>query len=297
MNYQTLLSKIEDYKRKFDVLVIGETLHKRKIFAVERNVKPNLATAIFVASVHARENVTTDLLCKFLDDGLFDDVKDFNLSFILMANPDGVEISKNGVYAAPFEQREFLIDLNQGSFDFSLWKANGRGVDINNNFDANFKSNIGSLSPAPSGFAGKFAESEIETKSLVLYTKLKNVFFTVSYHTKGEEIYYNFFQSGKALERDKIIAEKFAESTGYIIKNPELVSSGGYKDFCVQKLKIPAITIEVGNDSLVHPISEKYLNSIFDRNKNIANDTIFAYNTFERFRENELSRKVYEEGD
>jgi len=291
MDYQSLLSKIEVYERKYNVLVIGESLFGRKIFAVERNVDTNLATAIFVASVHARENITTDLLCKYLDDGVFDAVKDFNISFILMANPDGVELSKNGIDSVPFQMREFLIDLNLGYFDFSLWKANGRGVDINNNFDARFKTNIGSLSPAPSGFAGETAESEPETRCLLDYVLSKNVFFTVSYHTKGEEIYFNFFQNGKDLERDSIIAEKFSKSTGYVIKNPEQVSSGGFKDFLVQKLHIPSLTIEVGSDELVHPIGEKYLDTIYERNKNIANDLEFAYNTFVRFKEKWVTKK------
>jgi len=39
------------------------------------------------------------------------------------------------------------------------------------------------------------------------------------------------------------------------------------KDFLVQKLHIPSLTIEVGSDELVHPIGEKYLDTIYERNK------------------------------
>lgn len=284
MNYQQLLTKIENYKNKYNVKVIGQTSLGRKIYAVEKCVDKNFSTAIFVASVHAREYVATDLLCKFLDDGLFDNIKNFNITFILMANPDGVELCYYGLSSVCDEIiRHNLLVANSGNLDFSLWKANANGVDINNNFDAKFGHNAHKNMPASQGYIGKFAESENETKALVEYAKSKNIFFTISYHTKGEEIYYNFFQSSKHLERDEQIAQKFAQSTGYLIKNVESVSSGGFKDWCVQKLKIPALTIELASDSLVHPIGEQYLEDIFERNKNVAFDLEYAYNIFKKY--------------
>jgi len=296
MDYLSLLQKIKIYKEKYYVKTLGKTIFNRDIFAVEINRSDEFATAILVASVHARENITTDLLCKFLDEGLFDNIRNFNVSFILMANPDGVELSKHGIISAPKKCQKKLIESNKNSLDFSLWKANGRGVDINNNFDANFGTNVGSFVPATSGFLGDFAESEIETKIIANYTREKHTFFTISYHTKGEEIYYNFFQRGRSLERDKIIAEQFEKSTGYKIRNVEKVSSGGYKDFCVMKLKIPAITIEVGDDSLEHPIGTEYLEDIFNRNKFVAKDIEFAYNKFIKFQGKwyGLQWKIYE---
>ena len=77
-----------------------------------------------------------------------------------------------------------------------------------------------------------------------------------------------------------MIAERFSESTGYRIVNVENVSSGGYKDWCVEKLRIPALTIELGRDVLSHPITRKNLEEIFEKNKTIAFDLEFAYNEF-----------------
>ena len=280
MNYFNLLQKIEKYKKTYDVKCIGKTELNRKIIAVEKNLDSNFATAILVAGVHAREHITTDLLCKMLDERLFDDVKNFNISFVLMLNPDGVELCHHGLESVPFEKHDFLIDANGGSLDFSLWKANAKGVDINNNFDARFGTNTSKNKPSSSGFVGEFAESENETKALVSYLKQKKTFFTVSYHSKGEEIYFNFFQDSKREKRDEKIAKRFATSTGYLIVNVQESSSGGFKDFCVEKLKIPAITIEVGSDELLHPIGVEFLNDIFEKNKNIAKDLEFAYNEF-----------------
>ena len=280
MNYQKMLEKLKTYEKKYLVKTIGFTEFNRKIIAVEITKNEQFSTAILIAGVHARENITCDLVCEMLDLGLFDKIQNFNVSVIIMANPDGIELSNFGLISVLENIRENLLKINNGDFDFSLWKANGRGVDINNNFDANFGTNTSKTSFASSGYVGEFAESELETRALKNYIINKKTFFTISYHSKGEEIYYNFFQSGKRLERDKIIAEKFASSTGYIIKNVENSSSGGLKDYCVYKLKIPSITIEVGSDDLAHPIKEEYLKEIFEKHKNIANDLEFTYNTF-----------------
>lgn len=284
MNYYELLNKLKDYKSKFNIKVLGKTLFKRKIFAVERILNKKFATAIFVCSIHARENISTDVVCKMIDENLFDEIKNFNIGFILMANPDGVELSQNGINSARKKYRNFLLTANNGSEDFSLWKANGRAVDLNNNFAANFGTNVHSKIPSSSGYVGRKAESEKETKIIVKYLKKMNPFIVVSYHTKGEEIYYNFFQDNIRLERDKQIAERFAKSTGYVIKNPEKTSSGGLKDFVVQKMQIPSLTIELGSDELKHPILKESLDEIFERNKTIAKDLIFAYNVFERWK-------------
>lgn len=278
MNYNSLLLKIEEYKQKYDVSVIGKSLFGRKIFAVERTLNKDFATAIFVAGIHAREHITTDLVCKMLDENLFDEILNFNLSFVLMANPDGVELSAKGLLSAPKETRASLVKMNAGSEDFLLWKANGRGVDLNNNFDACFARHKNALAPAPQGWVGTFAESEPESKALADYTRNKNVFLTISYHSKGEEIYFEFYQKGERLLRDRKIAERFASSTGYKIQNVQDLSSGGYKDFCVEKLGISALTIEIGSDELSHPIKKEHLPEIFERHKQVAKDLEFAYN-------------------
>lgn len=287
MNYNQLLNKIHTYEKKYKVSIIGKTILGRNIYAVEKFLSEDFFTAIFIASVHAREYISTDLLCKFLDEGLFDDVDGFNISFILMANPDGVELSYFGLSSVNNEDiKNQLLKANNLSFDFSQWKANARGVDINNNFDANFGQNSHNIKPASQGYVGEFAESENETKAIINFTRTKNVFFSISYHSKGEEIYYNFFQKNDRLERDKLIAERFEKSTGYKIQNVENVSSGGYKDWCIQSLKIPALTIEIGGDELSHPISEENLLKIFEKHKTIANDLKFAYNIFRKYKIN-----------
>ena len=280
MDYKELILALKELPNGYNVRVISKTKYKRKIIAVEKILNRSSSTAIFLSSIHARENITTDLVFELIKRGCFNDLKCINLSFILMANPDGVELEQFGLECFNKKTQKKLIEMNGGSKDFSMWKANAVGVDINNNFDARFGTNVGAKKPASQGFVGRRKNSEKETKAIVKYTKKIKPFITISYHTKGEEIYYNFFQEGKRLERDRIIAEKFAQITGYVIKNVENSSSGGYKDWCVEKLKIPALTIEVGSDYLSHPITRENLEEIFEKNKNVAKAVEFAYNVF-----------------
>ena len=109
-----------------------------------------------------------------------------------MHNPDGVELVKNGILSVPEKYRRQVLFINGESDDFSKWKANGLGVDLNNNFDAKFGTNVHSRVPSSSGFVGGLAESAPETKALVDYVGNKKMFFAIAYHSKGEEIYFNF---------------------------------------------------------------------------------------------------------
>ncbi len=284
MNYKELLLAVRSLPKGYTFKVIGKTKYKRQIIAVERVLNESFSTAIFVGGMHARENITSDLIYEMIRQDLFAEIKDFNLSFVLLANPDGADLEQFGEKAFPCFARKKILKMNGGSCDYSMWKANARGVDINNNFDARFGTNVHSSVPASHGFVGRNPESEKETFALTKYTKIKKPFITISYHTKGEEIYFNFFQTGKRLERDKKIAESFAFSTGYQIKNVEEVSSGGYKDWCVEKLNIPSLTIEVGSDDLLHPIGKEHLNELFEKNKFVASDVQFAYNVFNEYK-------------
>ena len=42
-----------------------------------------------------------------------------------------------------------------------------------------------------------------------------------------------------------------------------------FKDWCIDKLKIPALTIEVGSDALSHPIKSIHQAKIFNQNRQV----------------------------
>ncbi len=215
-------------------------------FAISYTARPRV---IFTYAIHAREYITTYLaleqIKKFVADG-----KVGTAYFIPAINLDGIEIVLK---------------------DKPLYKANAFGVDLNVNFDARWGTGEKNVKTAgDENYIGAFAFSESETRALRDFTLLIRPDTTVSYHSKGEEIYYEFFQDEIAKKRDRALAEAVANKTGYKIKSTPF-SCGGYKDWCIERLKIPALTIEVGEDSLSHPIKKEYLPQIFAKNKDVVN--------------------------
>ncbi len=212
-------------------------------FCVKKSPKPII---IVQYSIHAREYITAHLALKQLKD-FSSKGKHGTVYFLPLTNPDGT-----------------IIALKN-----SRYKANARGVDLNVNFDARWGTGEKNLRvKCDENYIGEFPFSEKETKALRNFTLKIKPDITLSYHAKGEEIYYEFFQDKIKKRRDAKIALKLAKVTGYAIK-PTPNSSGGYKDWCIETLKIPAFTIEVGNDNLLHPIRKNHLNEIYEKNKKV----------------------------
>ena len=68
-------------------------------------------------------------------------------------------------------------------------------------------------------------------------------------------------------------------------------SAGGYKDWCVQKLGIPAITVEVGNDKYSHPYPYHQIDDIVAKNLLVPQKML---NTISKEKQN--AKQVYESG-
>ena len=205
--------------------VIGYSFYGREIFAFHigsRTGKQFISTY----AIHAREWITARLALKHIKIGI---IKGGGW-VIPLVNPDGAYISER---------------------DNPLWKANARGVDLNCNFDADWGS--GRLNTSTRGSENCIGDkpfSEAETSALRDFTLKVRPYVTLSFHTKGEEIYWQFDGMG-----DGRGAEILADATGY---TPKIIygSAGGYKDWCIQKLRIPAYTVECGSDDLAHPITK-----------------------------------------
>lgn len=214
-------------------------------FAVKKTVSPIILVQY---AIHAREYVTTYLAMQ--------QIKEFEKNgkigtvyFIPAVNVDGIKIA-----------------LKQNP----LYKANAFGVDLNVNFDA--KWGTGSKNVREKGsenFIGDSPFSEIESRNLRDFTLDVMPDMTVSYHSKGEEIYYEFYQDKQSKIRDKMLAQTVANVTGYKIKSTPN-SAGGYKDWCIERLGIPAITVEVGDDSIAHPLKKQHVSLIFEKNKRVV---------------------------
>jgi len=214
-------------------------------FKVRKTERP---VVILQYAIHAREYITTYLALKHITDFYYNG-EHGTVYFVPAVNPDGILISLNGN---------------------PLYKANANGVDLNVNFDARWGTGAkNTINKGAENCIGEKPFSESESSSLAKFTLSVNPDATVSYHSKGEEIYWEFFQTGENRRRDFSLAKLLSRVTGYAVKSTPN-SAGGYKDWCVEKLKIPAFTIEVGSDSLSHPIKKDNLEPIYRKNKDVV---------------------------
>ena len=160
-------------------------------------------------AIHAREYITTYLALKQAE-----------------------EYKKNGVFGTVYFIPAVNLDgITEALFSDGLYKANSRRVDLNVNFDARWGTGEkNSFTLSRENYVGKSPFSESETMALRDFTLYVKPDITLSYHSKGEEIYWEFFQGEKIRSRDKKIAKVAAKSTGYPLKSAG-ISVGGYKDW------------------------------------------------------------------
>lgn len=223
MIYEEVKKFYQSYNGK--KCVIGYSFRGREIFAFHVG---SVTGRQFISTyaIHAREWITARLAIKHIKIGL----SRGGGWVIPLVNPDGAVISES---MRP------------------LWKANARGVDLNCNFDADWGSGrLNTKTRGGENCIGDCPFSEAETIALKNFTLKVRPFVTLSFHTKGEEIYWQFDGMG-----DRRGAEILAAATGY---RPKIIygSAGGYKDWCIKKLHIPAYTLECGSDTLNHPITK-----------------------------------------
>ena len=272
MTYQELINQILQLEEEgLEIFNAGKSVLGKNILAT--HVGDYSGTQIIIqAGIHAREYITSLLLveqARYLHNNQL--VNNGGIYFIFLTNPDGAQIALDGIESINCElTKKYLISANNNNLDFKKYKANINLVDLNTNFDANWGTGTQNVfCPATENFVGFYPNSEREVLNLINFTLKNKPLLTISYHTKGNVIFYGLEgESEKDLNRDKNIGEIFSEITGYpliLTKN----SSGGYKDWCINTLKIPSYTFEVGDDSLEHPLQIESLPEIFMRNKDI----------------------------
>ncbi len=217
-----------------DVFSIGESECGNPILCAHKGDRVG-TQIIITAAIHARECYTA--LVAIEQAKAFDGAG--GAYFIPLVNPDGALFFERGeTFKSAF--------LARNKDKRTVWKANAKGVDLNTNFDANFGSGAQNVrTPGAAGYIGEYPLCAKESAALRDFTERVKPRATVSYHCMGGELYWEFFQSGAARDRDRRIARAAARHIGVKKVDGDLNSAGGYKDYCIQKLGIPALTIEL----------------------------------------------------
>lgn len=250
--------------------VLGKEIPYLRIGSGSREVHYN-------GSFHANEWITSLLLMKFAEDFANAyasgaplrgrDVRPLyeqsSLWLVPMVNPDGVELVLQGASPSnPYADQ--LLAWNFGSPDFTGWKANIRGVDLNDQFPACWELERGrreAPGPGPRDYTGGAPLSEPEAKAMADFTRSRDFRLVIAFHTQGREIYWNY-RDLEPPEAERI-ASRFAMKSGYrAVKLPE--SDAGYKDWFIQEFRRPGFTVEAGIG--VNPLPLSQFRSIYDDN-------------------------------
>ena len=269
-SYKQMVSDIKSLQKKYPDIIkfeeIGKTEYKRKIYAVmlgEVGKEEGKAQVFINGAHHAREWLTTNLNMHMLEqyakavnsDKKFDGynikkiLKSCNIWFVPMVNPDGVVLAQKGASAFPKDKRKGLISMNKGSKNFDRWKANGKGVDLNRQYDADWKTTatLGVTKPNYQHYKGKKKVSAAETKAIVKFVNKIKPVMAVAYHSTGKVLYWNYKQNKANYKRDKVYADKISSLTGYrlIYHNGGNTTGSGFTDWFVLKQKSPGFTPEI----------------------------------------------------
>lgn len=247
--------------------VLGKPISEIRLGKGGKNVHMN-------ASFHANEWITTAILLTFLNAFLLSITNSgsirgirmmpfynsIDLSIVPMVNPDGVELVLNG---PPTSLRNELVRINNGSNDFTSWKANIRGVDLNNQYPAKWeleKERKEPKSPAPRDYPGDAPLTEPEAIAMANLAKEKAFDHLLALHTQGEEFYWGY-EGFEPVESERI-AKEFERVSGYKeIRNVD--SHAGYKDWFIQEFRKPGFTIELGKG--INPLPLSQFDTIYEK--------------------------------
>lgn len=272
MTYQELINQILQLQEEgLEIFNAGKSVLGKNILATHIGDYSG-PQVLIQGGIHAREYITSLLMVEQARNLYNNDlVKGGGIYFIFLTNPDGAQLVLDGPNSVPCDiTKQYLTLANNGSENFSQFEANINLVDLNTNFDANWGGGSQNVTcPATEDFIGFYPNSEREVNSLIDFTLKTKPLLTISYHTKGNVIYYGFDgQTEENRQRDFEIGTQFSELTNYPLILTQN-STGGYKDWAIQKLTIPSYTFEVGNETLPHPIGIENLPEIYAVNKDI----------------------------
>ncbi|TDF95806.1 M14 family zinc carboxypeptidase [Paenibacillus piri] len=274
--YEEMMEDIRLLKQRYPFLqvsTIGTSVLGRSIPAIRLGSGPK--EIHYNGAFHANEWITSQLLMKFIEDYAEayqsgqplrgKDVRKLyeqtSLWIVPMVDPDGVELVLKG--ASPenpyYEQ---LIEWNFGSHDFTGWKANIRGVDLNDQFPAGWeieRERREAAGPGPRDYTGTAPLSEPEAKAMADFTRAHNFRLVIAFHTQGQEIYWNY----RDLEPEdaESIADRLAKVSRYRAVKLQN-SDAGYKDWFIQEFRRPGFTVEAGFG--VNPLPQSQFRSMYD---------------------------------
>lgn len=254
-------------KRSIGSSVMGKDITELQIGAGPTEVHLN-------GSFHANEWITTPIIMRFINEyalsltnGLpINDLATLPMyqatlfSAVPMVNPDGVNLVIQGASAAG-DYSNSVLAINQQSQDFSGWKANINGVDLNNQFPAlwEIEADRKPTTPQPRDFPGTAPLTEPEAIAMANLAEERNFRRMNAFHTQGKVIFWGF--EGLEPPESAEIVNEYERVSGYT-PIQYVDSYAGYKDWFIQEFRRPGFTVELGEG--VNPLPIEQFQEIYE---------------------------------
>ncbi|MDM5214036.1 M14 family zinc carboxypeptidase [Peribacillus sp. NJ4] len=245
-------------KYELDVQIIGQTEKGKNIKAVK--LGKGKKTIMLVGSHHGREWLSSKILMSMLEDYAAAyragkpvegypsrSLDEVSIWFIPMLNPDGVSIQQGDLSNLNILEKAAVWKMNRYSKNWSRWKANAKGIDLNRQYPAGWKEVMShETKPTYQFYKGEQPLEAAEVKALAEFTREIDPLIAVSYHTSGREIFWHYKNKRENMARDYGIAKKTSELTGYELTFPEKEAVGsGFTDWFITEFSRPGMTIEL----------------------------------------------------
>lgn len=276
---QDVLSMVQVYSEIVSAESIGQTTAGKEMYVLKLGKGPTKVLA--TAATHARENVTTNYVMRQAEELAiaytqnkayegYDTVQllnNFTIYISPMNNPDGVDICN--AYAEP------IGFTNVTDWTKTIWKANGRGVDINRNFPFEWETmkanDTENTKPSKMNYPGETASSEAETQNLMKLVQNNDFQFCLNFHTKGKILYWHDPVNGD-IPGDSKLVNLLHDCLGFTVAGTtQNVRNygGGFENWFRSATSKPGICIEMttggeGDVPYNHPNRAELSDQVYD---------------------------------
>lgn len=274
--YEQMLSDMEALQMMYPKLIrlgiIGKSEDGRDIPVMILGNPDAPKHILMQGAMHAREHFTAWLLMAIADNSLLMNyLADESVCYhiIPMSNPDGVVLSQTQTLNS-VQEEIYKRDLSYGYTTYGKeyyaqqWKSNGLGVDLNRNFPSGWEGSLEHPKPSSSHYRGESPLCAAESKALADYTLSRSFAATFSFHSSGSVLYYRYGNKQPVNDLSYQLALAVQKNTGYTpIGGSDGTSGAGYKDWAMDALGIPSLTVEIG--SYTTPLEQRDIYNTFAR--------------------------------
>lgn len=248
---------------------IGKSVEGRDLTLIK--LGKGQAKILLCGTHHAREYISSTFLMEMVDQyahyyvnnknfgnynvkSLLDQV---TIYIVPMVNPDGINLVQNGI--GTVKDPEKVKSMRMVQPDYSRWKANLNGVDLNRQYPTKWAENISNAyGPSSEMYKGTAPATEPEIQAMMKVSREHNFILSASYHTKGEVIYWADIGTYEQIPGVSEMTDRLSSLTGYQklpVSMDEQTYGAGYENWFREKFKRPSFCIELTpyNNDYPHP--------------------------------------------